>query len=307
MVCEMMTASHSLPEIPKLTAFDYHEAFSRNLGVVSADEHARLRNATVAIAGMGGVGGRYLISLVRAGVGGFHLAEFDEFELANFNRQYGANTATIGRSKLEVMVEYALQINPDLRITTFADGINTGNIDAFLSGVDLVVDAVDAFAVDIHPLLINAATARGLITIAAVPLGLGAGVLAFGPQGMSYADYFAITSGMSEEEKIVQFVLGFAPEMYHLKYLDPKSINLKARKGPSSVAGCELCAGFITTQALIALLHPEALRCVPWYTYLDARLGRFRHRRLWMGNRNPVQRLKSYVAKKRLEKLGAHG
>lgn len=288
-----------------MTAFNYNEAFSRNLGVVSTAEHERLRKATVAIAGMGGVGGDYLISLVRAGVGGFHLAEFDEFELVNFNRQYGAAVSTLGRRKLEVMVEHALAINPELRITTFPEGIQPDNIGAFLDGVDLAVDAVDAFAVDKHPLLVNAATARGLATIAAVPLGLGAGMLAFGPQGMAYDDYFAITPGMSEDEKIVQFLLGFAPELYHLRYLDPNSINLKARKGPSSVAGCKLCAGFITTQALVALLHPEALRCVPWYTYLDARVGRFHHRRLWMGNRNPMQRIKSLVARRRLAKLDA--
>lgn len=285
-----------------MTEFDRDTAFSRNLGVVSADEHSRLRHSTVAIAGMGGVGGDYFISLVRAGVGGFHIAEFDEFELANFNRQYGANTRTLGRSKIQVMLEYALEINPDLRVKVFDKGLSSENIDAFLSGADLAVDAMDVFAVDMHPLLINAASARGIATIAAVPLGLGAGVLAFGSSGMPYEDYFAITPGMNEEEKIIQFALGFAPEMYHLKYLDPRSINLKARKGPSSIAGCKLCAGFITTQALLALLHPEELKLVPWYTYLDARLNRFRHRRLWMGNRNPLQRLKSFVAKKRLEK-----
>ncbi len=285
--------------------FNYTDAFSRNLGVVSSAEHERLRKCTVAIAGMGGVGGDYLISLVRAGVGGFHLAEFDEFEWINFNRQYGANTETVGRRKLDVMVEMALAINPELRITTFDDGIHPGNIDAFLRGVDLAVDAIDAFAVDMHPLLVNAATARGLATIAAVPLGMGAGVLAFGPKGMAYADYFAIQPGMSDDEKIVQFMLGFSPELHHLKYLDPKSINLKARKGPSSIAGCKLCTGFITTQALVALLHPQDLQCVPWYTYLDARLNRFHHRRLWMGNRNPLQRLKSFVAKQRLAKMTA--
>lgn len=285
-----------------MTEFDYDSAFSRNLGIVSTDEHARLRQSTVAIAGMGGVGGDYLISLARAGVGGFHIAEFDEFELANFNRQYGANTRTLGRGKIEVMLEYALEINPDLRVKIFDKGLDAGNIDAFLSGVDLAVDAVDIFAVDMHPLLVNSATARGIATVAAVPLGLGAGVLAFGPGGMSYENYFAISPGMSEEEKIIQFALGFAPEMHHLKYLDPKSINLKARKGPSSIAGCKLCAGFITTQALLALLHPRELQLVPWYTYLDARLNRFHHRRLWLGNRNPLQRLKSFVAKKRLEK-----
>ncbi|MDP1898584.1 MAG: hypothetical protein Q8K43_11935, partial [Sulfurimicrobium sp.] len=199
------------------------------------------------------------------------------------------------------MLEYALEINPELRVKIFDKGINTGNIDEFLSNVDLIVDGVDVFAVDIHPLLINSASARGLVTIAAVPLGLGAGILAFGPGGMSYDNYFAISPDMSEEEKIIQFALGFSPEMHHLKYLDPKSINLKARKGPSSIAGCKLCAGFITTQALLALLHPNEIKLVPWYTYLDARLSRFHHRRLWMGNRNPLQRLKGYVAKKRLE------
>ncbi|MEQ1602088.1 MAG: thiamine biosynthesis protein ThiF [Methylophilaceae bacterium] len=285
-----------------MTEFDYEAAFSRNLGVVSADEQARLRQSTVAIAGMGGVGGDYLISLVRAGVGRFHIAEFDEFELANFNRQYGANTQTLGRSKLQVMLEYARQINPEISVKFFDKGVDATNIDEFLSGVDLAVDGMDIFAVDMHPLLINAASARGIVTIAAVPLGLGAGVLAFGAGGMSYQDYFAIAADMTEEEKIIQFALGFSPEMYHLKYLDPKSINLKARKGPSSIAGCKLCAGFITTQALLALLHPQELKLVPWYTTLDARLNRFHHRRLWLGNRNPLQRLKSFIAKKRLEK-----
>lgn len=287
-----------------MTEFDYDSAFSRNLGVVSMSEHARLRKSTVAIAGMGGVGGDYFISLVRAGVGRFHIAEFDEFELANFNRQYGANTRTLGRRKIEVMLEYALEINPDLDVKIFDKGLDADNMDEFLSGADLAVDGIDIFAVDMHPLLINSATAKGLFTIAAVPLGLGAGVLVFGPGGMSYEDYFAISPDMSEEEKIIQFALGFAPEMHHLKYLDPESINLKARKGPSSIAGCKLCAGFITTQALLALLHPYELKLLPWYTYLDARLNRFHHRRLWMGNRNPLQRLKSFIAKKRLEKAG---
>ena len=75
----------------------------------------------------------------------------------NFNRQYGAAVSTLGRRKLEVMVEHALAINPELRITTFPEGIQPDNIGAFLDGVDLAVDAVDAFAVDKHPLLVNAA------------------------------------------------------------------------------------------------------------------------------------------------------
>ena len=87
--------------------FSYDEAFSRNLGWLSFDEQQQLRGKRVAIAGLGGVGGPHLTTLARLGIGSFTLAEFDLFELANFNRQVGATTSSIGRSKLDVMVEMA--------------------------------------------------------------------------------------------------------------------------------------------------------------------------------------------------------
>ena len=86
-------------------SFDYHEAFSRNLGWVTETEQEILRNKRIAIAGMGGVGGSHLLTLTRLGIGEFSLADFDQFELANFNRQAGASTAHVGRNKLEVMVQ----------------------------------------------------------------------------------------------------------------------------------------------------------------------------------------------------------
>ena len=73
--------------------FDYHEAFSRNLGWVTEAEQETLRNKRIAIAGMGGVGGSHLLTLTRLGIGAFNLADFDQFELANFNRQAGASVS----------------------------------------------------------------------------------------------------------------------------------------------------------------------------------------------------------------------
>ena len=70
--------------------FSYDEAFSRNLGWVTELEQQTLRRKCVAIAGMGGVGGAYLLTLTRLGVGGFHIADLDRFEIVNFNRQAGA-------------------------------------------------------------------------------------------------------------------------------------------------------------------------------------------------------------------------
>ena len=74
------------------TPFTYDLAFSRNIGWVTRDEQHDLRDKRVAIAGMGGVGGSHLLTLTRLGIGGFHLADFDTFELANFNRQAGAGS-----------------------------------------------------------------------------------------------------------------------------------------------------------------------------------------------------------------------
>jgi tRNA A37 threonylcarbamoyladenosine dehydratase len=60
-----------------VSAFSYEEAFSRNLGWVTSAEQERLRDARVCIAGLGGVGGIYLLTLARLGVGRFSIADFD--------------------------------------------------------------------------------------------------------------------------------------------------------------------------------------------------------------------------------------
>jgi len=77
--------------------FDYSEAFSRNIGLLSQTEQERVRGARVAIAGLGGVGGNHALALARIGFGSFSLADMDKFELANMNRQVGATIDTLGR------------------------------------------------------------------------------------------------------------------------------------------------------------------------------------------------------------------
>ena len=108
------------------------EAFSRNIGLLTQAEEDKLANATVAIPGMGGVGGVHLITMTRTGVGKFHIADFDTYDPVNINRQFGARVPDFGRPKMEVMKEQALSINPYLEIKEFREGINASNIDDFL-------------------------------------------------------------------------------------------------------------------------------------------------------------------------------
>lgn len=280
--------------------FDYDLAFSRNYGITSRNEQLRLKNATVAIAGMGGVGGDYLITLARAGVGNFNISDFDEFEVANFNRQYGAMVSSVGRSKVDVMSELVLDINPELNIRAFKEGIDETNIDDFLKGVDVLVDAVEFFEIKTHQLMINACRERNIPAIFGVPLGFGVGMLVYTAEGMSFDDYFDLDYAASEELQVLKMSLGCAPAGFHLKYVDPSSVDLSKRQAPSIASGCKLATGMVIAQALLAILHPEELKPIPHYTCYDARLNRLKKGYLWMGNRNPVQKLKFGVARKLL-------
>src|SRR5512137_1181382 len=106
-------------------AFSYDQAFSRNIGWVTRPEQEALRHKRVAIAGMGGVGGVHLLTLARLGLGAFNIADFDLFDIANFNRQVGAAVSTIGKPKVEVLAAMAKDINPDLDIRVFPTGVDT--------------------------------------------------------------------------------------------------------------------------------------------------------------------------------------
>src|SRR5688572_18341410 len=101
--------------------FDYAAAFSRNIGWLTQAEQDQLRRKSIAIAGVGGVGGFHLTTLARLGIGRFHIADLDTFEIANFNRQAGAMVSTIGRPKVDVLAEMARDINPECEIRQFPE------------------------------------------------------------------------------------------------------------------------------------------------------------------------------------------
>src|SRR5436190_18491964 len=130
--------------------FIYDKAFARSIGWVTAAEQQILRGKRVAIAGAGGVGGVHLMTLVRLGVGSFHIADFDKFDLANFNRQVGAMQSTRGLPKIEVMAGMARDVNPELEIKLFSNGIDAGNLEEFFEGVDIYIDSLDFFAFEIR-------------------------------------------------------------------------------------------------------------------------------------------------------------
>jgi molybdopterin/thiamine biosynthesis adenylyltransferase/nitroreductase len=275
-----------------MTKFTYDEAFERNLGWFTEAEQLALRGKRVAIAGMGGVGGVHLITLARLGIGAFHIADFDHFSLANFNRQIGANMRTIDRPKIEVMEEMVLGVNPELRITRFDDGVNAENLEAFLSGVDLFVDGFDFFVMDIRRRVYARCHELGIPAVCAGPAGMGTGFMAFVPDAMSFEQYFRMDR-QPEVEQYLRFMIGLVPRGLHRRYLvDPSRLNLAAKAGPSTGAACELCAGVAAVMAIKLLLRRGDVKPAPWNHHYDAFRGILATTKLRFGLNGPVQRLK---------------
>ena len=279
--------------------FSYSEAFDRNIGWVTEAEQQILRSKRVAIAGMGGVGGAHLLTLTRLGIGHFNLADFDHFELHNFNRQVGANLQSVGRAKVDVMTEMATGINPELEIRKFAEGVNAGNAERFLDEVDLYVDGLDFFVIEERRRVFAICAERRIPAITAAPFGMGSAFLAFLPGRMSFEDYFRL-EGASANEQAARFLVGLSPSMLQAGYLvDPSRVDLVRRKGPSTPMACDLCAGIAGTEALKILLGRGGVVAAPWGLHFDAYKNRLR--RTWRpgGNAHPLQRALVALAKRR--------
>ncbi|HRY15887.1 MAG TPA: ThiF family adenylyltransferase [Candidatus Competibacteraceae bacterium] len=283
-----------------MTSFDYATAFSRNLGWVTEAEQSVLRSRRIAIAGLGGVGGSHLLMLTRLGVGKFNIADLDIFELANFNRQAGASLSHIGRTKVDVLTEMASDINPELDLRLFPQGVNAANLDAFLEDIDLYVDGLDFFAVEARRQVFAGCTARGIPAITAAPLGMGAALLNFLPGKMTFEEYFGL-DGQPENEQLLRFLLGLSPAMLQMGYLvDPTRVDLANRRGPSTPMACELCAGMAATHALKILLGRGKTPAAPWGVHFDAYRNKLALTWRPGGHRHPLQRLGLWVARKRL-------
>ena len=286
-----------------LDKFSYDEAFSRNLGWIAPVEQQMLRGKRIAIAGCGGVGGSHLLTLTRLGIGAFNIADFDRFELANFNRQAGAMVSTLGEEKAATLARMAKDINPTLDILTFPNGIDESNLDRFLDDVDCYVDALDFFVLELRLKLFERLRRRSIPAVIAGPIGFGTGYLIFMPGRMSFDEYFRL-SGLSPDRQRVNFALGLTPRGFQRNYLmDRSRIDLSGQRGPSTSLSCELCAGVASAEVVKILLKRGKVRAAPRYHQFDPYCGKFAKGWIPGGNANPLQRLKLAIAYRLFEKL----
>ena len=146
------------------------EEFSRTAYVYGEEAVEHLKNAKVAVFGVGGVGGYICEALCRAGVGHIDIFDRDLVSVSNINRQIIALHSTVGRPKVEVMRERMLDINPNCEITAYNVFYLPENADKFdLSKYDYIADAVDTVAAKLE--IASRAYQLGVPVIAAMGAG----------------------------------------------------------------------------------------------------------------------------------------
>lgn len=144
--------------------------FCRTEIMLGADAMERLKNASVAVFGVGGVGGFAAEGIVRSGIGSITLVDDDVAAESNLNRQIIALTSTIGRPKVSLMAARARDINPDVMIDERIMRYDESTAESFdFTKYDYIVDAIDSVTSKL--ILIERAKAAGVPIISCMGAG----------------------------------------------------------------------------------------------------------------------------------------
>jgi molybdopterin/thiamine biosynthesis adenylyltransferase len=117
--------------------------YLRNIGTIGLEGQAALLRSTVAVVGLGGLGGYVAEALARMGVGHLVLIDGDVFEDHNLNRQVLSTEEYLGVTKTAIAHRRIAAINSAVEVTGHAVMLTGQNLPNLLAGVDVVVDALD--------------------------------------------------------------------------------------------------------------------------------------------------------------------
>lgn len=136
-------------------------SFTRLEALIGIDSVEKLKNSTVMIVGIGGVGGFVCEALSRSAIGTMILVDFDTVDITNLNRQIIATRKTIGRKKVDIMKERINDINPDCQVITYDLFLNDDNFQKIdISKIDFLIDCCDS--VNTKKMLMKEAITRNI-------------------------------------------------------------------------------------------------------------------------------------------------
>lgn len=237
--------------------------FERNLGFFSVEEQQAINNAVVAIAGAGGDGGMLALQLARLGVGEIRLADPDPFEVQNINRQAACTTNTLDVNKAIAVGNYIHEINPDITISTFTDGVTQDNVRDFLGGANLLIDETEFTTHEVGVMVARQARQLDIPNLQAMNIGFGTQVTSFHPKGKTFEKMLGLPEDMPLDEIADQEVslsrwLAYLPPYGDIDVF--KKIAKGEKSAPSVAPGVAIAAGTAAVQAILHIVGPVGNR-----------------------------------------------
>lgn len=137
---------------------------------IKEDNLNKIKDTSVLIIGVGGVGSYALESLIRSGIGSVIIIDNDTIDITNLNRQLMTLHSNVGRNKIDVWEERIKDINPDCKVIKYKEFITKDNIDMlFDNKIDYIVDACDT--IETKKELIRQAVKRNIKIISSMGTG----------------------------------------------------------------------------------------------------------------------------------------
>ena len=225
-----------------------NEQFSRTAILLGQEAVEKLKNARVAIFGIGGVGGYTVEALARCGVGQLDLIDSDTVSISNINRQILATHSTVGKLKVDAAKARILDINPDCTVRTFPIFYLPETAEQFdFRQYDYIVDAIDTVTGKLQ--LVERAVAAGTPIICSMGTGNKLDPAAFMVSDISKTSMCPLARIMRKELKkrgISHLKVVYSQEEALTPDVDPEELaRTGKRQIPGSVAFVPGAAGLI--------------------------------------------------------------
>lgn len=280
----------------------YNERTNRNIGWISEEEQALLKQKTVGIAGCGGMGGLLAQTFLRCGVGTIKIADNSYFDHSNINRQLAATREAAGQQKALATAKILRETTDDATIMVYPQGIQESTAEEFVTGCDLICDQIEFWAVGARILLHHYAYQQNKIIYNGNTIGFGTRLFHFNKDslsmenclGLSYQEASILekkiqdkTASVEEKRRVMDAVInGLMPRIpdyasreecqysngsiFYDRLLNEEVVSIMA-------SNCPMAAGFLANQVILYLLKESGIKrhialppLMPHYIYFDA-------------------------------------
>ena len=165
------------------------------------------------------MGGLSAEQLVRLGVGHVKIADFDNFAVHNLSRQTGSTSSSVGHNKAKVLGRHFKDINPELRLEVYEDGVTPGNVEKFVKDAEVIIDGTDFSTFSSTILMYQTARRKDICVINPNAIGFGVNVFVFGPKTISIEEHLELASGAEGKKALLKLV------PYLPSYIDPEVVQ----------------------------------------------------------------------------------